>query len=144
MCARTAWGAAYQELNDVQVGPRAYTHAMLGMNRWSTREAFWKSMSSTSHALFIAGVFCLFLTAGLLTDISRLGANGPLRLVAISCLSGGIAVAYVLVVRLRAYWIAVLVAAHILLATQFEPLFDRVFGPLGLPLTGDALGARMV
>jgi hypothetical protein len=111
---------------------------MLGANPWS-RAAFWKSMSSRSHALFIAGVFFMFFTAGLLTDISRLGANGPFRLVATSCLSGAIAVAYVLIFRLRALWIILLVAVHILITARF----DWLFGPLGMPLTGDALGARM-
>jgi serine phosphatase RsbU (regulator of sigma subunit) len=113
---------------------------MFGKTPWKARADFWKSMSSTSHATFIAGVFSLFFTAGLLTDVATRGANSPGRLVGISCLSGGIAVAYVLIVRLGARAVVLLVATHILVAMQF----DRVFGTSGVPLTGDALAARMV
>lgn len=97
-------------------------------------------MSRRSYGLFLAGVFFTFLPAGLLTDIARLGANGPIRLVANGLFAGGIAVAYVVVVWHRPRLLAVLVALHIAFAIEF----DGIFGPPGPPLAGEALRARLL
>jgi serine phosphatase RsbU (regulator of sigma subunit) len=97
-------------------------------------------MSHRSYVLFLAGVFFTFLPAGLLTDIARLGANDPLRLTVNALFSGGVAVAYVLVVRHRPRLLVVLVALQIFFALEF----DRLFGPPGAPLEGAALRARLV
>jgi len=97
-------------------------------------------MSPRSQALFLAGVFFTFLPAGLLPDIARLGANSPTRLAANACIAGGIAVAYVVVVRSYLRFLPLLIAAHVILTTQL----DRIVGPSGPPLTGDALQTRLL
>jgi serine phosphatase RsbU (regulator of sigma subunit) len=96
-------------------------------------------MPASSYYLFLAGVFVTFLPAGLLTDIPALGANSAARLVFTTLISGLIAVAYVVVVRMRRHLILPLIALHILLFAQFE----RVAGPKGPPLNGEALRARL-
>jgi serine phosphatase RsbU (regulator of sigma subunit) len=106
---------------------------------WSQRYEFWKSMSARSHALFLLGVFFMFMPAGLLTDLSSLGANGPVRLTASAFFAGGIAVAYVLAVRYRVWWLAAVIAVHLLIDSQF----DQVFGPIGSPLAGEPLQLRV-
>ncbi|HMF15289.1 MAG TPA: hypothetical protein VKE94_23405, partial [Gemmataceae bacterium] len=97
-------------------------------------------MSRSSHAAFLTGVFFTFLPTGLLTDIPRLGADSPARLAAISALSGTLAIAYVLVAQWRRKLLPLLVAFHVALVMEF----DRVVGPVGLPLAGDALHARLI
>ena len=104
----------------------------------SERYAFWRAVSTLSHATFLGGVFFMFASVGLLTDISRLGADPTPRLLAEMLFSGGIAVAYVLVVR-RPRWLPVLVLVHILIALQLT----RLAGPRTEPLTGPALEARL-
>jgi phosphoserine phosphatase RsbU/P len=112
---------------------------MAGADSWSTQYAFWKSVPASSHAVFLAGVFFMFAPAGLLTDIPQMGANGPIRLAASAVFAGGIALAYVVAVRRHALWLLVIVGLHLLLASQFE----RLFGPLGEPLAGEALHRRL-
>jgi len=107
--------------------------------QWSEQYDFWKSMAARSHVLFLAGVFCMFLPAGLLSDIPAMGANGTGRLVANALFSGTIAVGYVLAVRRNPRWVLLPLAANLLLASQF----DRIFGPAGPPLTGQALQIRL-
>ena len=84
-------------------------------------------MPASSYLLFLAGVFVTFLPAGLLTDIPALGANSAGRLVFSTLLSGLIAVAYVVVVRMRRRLILPLIVIHVLLFSQFE----RIAGPKG-------------
>src|SRR5882672_7308037 len=113
---------------------------MAGAPKWSTRFASWKSMSPRSYALFLTGVFFTFLPAGLLTDIARLGANGPIRLAANALLAGAVAVVYVLVVHRLPRLFPLLVALHIAVALKG----DRLVGPVGSPLNGAALRARLL
>jgi phosphoserine phosphatase RsbU/P len=113
---------------------------MAGGSKWSTRYESWKAMSRRSYILFLAGVFFTFLPAGLLTDIARLGANDLTRLTVNALFSGGVAVAYVLVVRHRPRLLVLLVALQIVFTLEF----DRLFGPPGPPLDGAALQARLV
>src|SRR5262245_18591741 len=112
---------------------------MAGTGPWSTHYAFWKSMPASSHAVFLASVFFMFAPGGLLSDIPQMGASGPLRLTASVIFAGGIAMAYVIAVRQRARWLLVVVGVHLLLASQF----DRLLGPVGAPLAGDALRGRL-
>ena len=108
--------------------------------KWVARYDFWRAMPRSAYALFLAGVFVLFLPAGWLTDIPLLGGNSPQRLAATALVSGFLAVAYVVVIRLRRRFLTpALVAFHILIVSQFA----RLFGPVGPPLTGDALRARL-
>jgi phosphoserine phosphatase RsbU/P len=97
-------------------------------------------MSRSSYAAFLIGVFFTFLPTGLLTDIPRLGADSAARLTAISVLAGAFAVAYVLVVHWRPKFLLLLIPLHVALAMEF----DRVVGPVGVPLTGEALHARLL
>jgi phosphoserine phosphatase RsbU/P len=116
-----------------------YTHRVVDTRHRYGRYDFWRTVPVSSHVMFLAGVFAIFLPAGLLTDIPLLGANPPDRLAFTALLSGGIAVAYVLVVRLRRGWTLPLIGLHALIIIQFE----RIAGPLGAPLTGDALRSRL-
>ncbi len=95
-------------------------------------------MPPSAYLLFLAGVFATFMPAGVLTDIPLLGANPPPRLVFSALLSGVLAVSYVLVIP---RWLLTLplIAIHVL-ATVY---FDRIAGPVGPPLAGEALRARM-
>lgn len=113
---------------------------MAGARRWSTRYESWKAMSRLSYALFLAGVFFTFLPTALLADIAHLGDNGPIRLAATGLYAGAIAVTYVLVVRYRPRFLPVLVGLHILSGIEF----DRIFGPAGPTLAGEALRARLL
>lgn len=97
-------------------------------------------MSRRSYVLFLAGVFFTFVPAGLLTDIARLGANGPLRLAANGLFAGGVAVAYVLIVRHWPRLLPVLVVLQVVFTIES----NRIVGPLGPPLAGEALKARLV
>ena len=90
--------------------------------------------------MFLAGVFFTFLPAGLLTDIAQLGANDAVRLAAHVLFAGGMAMTYVIVVRHQPRLLPVLVGFHIIFTVEF----DRIFGPIGPPLTGDALRARLM
>jgi serine phosphatase RsbU (regulator of sigma subunit) len=112
---------------------------MNGKNQWSARYDFWRSIPQSSHALFLIGAFFMFVPAGLLTDIAVLGANRPARLAASALLSGGLAISYILVIRRRLRWLPVLIALHVIVLSQF----DRIAGPVGLPLTGEALRVRL-
>ncbi len=106
---------------------------------WEKRSRYWKSLPARSQALFLAGVFFMFFTSGLLSDMSSLGGNTVPRLIANSCLSGGLAVGYVLLARFGLRWLFPLLAVHILAVMQF----DRLFGRIGPPLAGQALQLRM-
>jgi hypothetical protein len=112
------------------------------MRRRSKRPAvpdIWRGVPARSHLFFLVGVFFLFVTSGLLTDVSRLGANSPARLMASSISAGGLAVAYVASVQTWRRYVPVVIGVHFgwLLA------FDRLFGPMGPPLAGSALRFRL-
>jgi serine phosphatase RsbU (regulator of sigma subunit) len=53
--------------------------------------------------------------------------------------AGGIAVAYVIALRLQPRWLLLVIGVHLLLASQF----DRLLGPVAAPLTGEALRGRL-
>ena len=95
-------------------------------------------MPRASYALFLSGVFAMFLTTGLLSDIARQGADTPARLLTEMLFTACLAVAYNVIV-FRPRWLVVLIAVHVLLALQF----DRLVGGLGAPLAGEALRARL-
>jgi serine phosphatase RsbU (regulator of sigma subunit) len=107
--------------------------------KWRQRFDFWRSMPRSAYLLFLAGVFATFMPAGVLTDIPLLGANPPGRLVFSALLSGVLAVSYVLVIP-RWRWLTLpLIAMHVLVTVYF----DRLAGPPGPPLAGEALQARL-
>ena len=62
-----------------------------------------------------------------------------MRLAANAIFAGGIALAYVIALRQHARWFLVVVGIHLLLVSQF----DRLLGPAGMPLVGDALRGRL-
>ena len=92
-----------------------------------------------SQLLFFAGTFFVFLPTGLLTDVAELGATPLGRLVLACVIGGGTAVAYTVVARFGAIWMAVLAPFHVLGLAAL----DGVVQPLGAPLTGEALRARL-
>jgi hypothetical protein len=105
---------------------------------WARRAAFWNSIPSASYAIFLLGVFFMFVPLGGLGDIASLGTNPPLRLAASLCLSGGLSVLYVVIAN-RPKWLPVLVAGHILVTSQFEHLVPATTAPLA----GEALKGRL-
>jgi serine phosphatase RsbU (regulator of sigma subunit) len=112
---------------------------MRGRTAWSRQFAFWRSVPTSSNLIFLAGVFVMFVPAGLLSDIAVLGASPPSRLVITALLSGSLAVAYVLVIRHRPRWLALLIVIHVVVVAQG----DRIAGRTGAPLAGEALRARL-
>jgi serine phosphatase RsbU (regulator of sigma subunit) len=105
---------------------------------WARRAEFWRSIPSASYAIFLAGVFLIFAPMGVLGDIANLGNNPPLRLLASACLSGGLAVLYVVVAN-RPKWLPLLIAGHVLITLQFE----RLVPAQTAPLAGEMLKARL-
>jgi len=106
---------------------------------WKTGSQFMRSMPLKAQLLFYAGTFFVFLPTGLLTDVSELGATPVGRLVLASVIAGATAVAYIVVARFGTIWMAVLAPFHVFGLAAL----NRVVEPLGLPLTGDALKARL-
>jgi sigma-B regulation protein RsbU (phosphoserine phosphatase) len=96
-------------------------------------------MPARSQALFLAGTFLLFLPAGLLSDIAALGAKPLSRLVLTSLMSGGIAVAYMLITRYRVRWLPILVVAHVAASATLGSTLPA----MGAPLAGAALERRL-
>ena len=96
-------------------------------------------MPLRSQLLFFAGTFFVFLPTGLLTDVSKLGATSASRLALSSLIAGGTAVAYVVVARYGAGWMAVLAPIHF----SGVAALDKWLGPLGPELAEDALRARL-
>ena len=64
------------------------------MRRWEERAKFWRSVPPMSTALFLAGVFCLFGTVGILSVAFNPGVVSPLWTTAVVLISGGFAAAY--------------------------------------------------
>jgi serine phosphatase RsbU (regulator of sigma subunit) len=98
-----------------------------------------RTMPLRSQLLFFAGTFFVFLPTGLLTDVTAQGATPVGRLVLSSVIAGGTAVAYTVVARYGAGWMAVLAPVHFFAVASL----DRWLGPLGPELAGDVLKARL-
>jgi serine phosphatase RsbU (regulator of sigma subunit) len=111
---------------------------MSSADDWARRRKFWSTLPPASNAMFLAGVFSLFMSVGLLDDILSLGTDPPSRLVADMLLSGATAVAYILTVR-RPRWLPVLIAVHVIVFSQF----NRLLAPRTAPLGPQALHARL-
>jgi hypothetical protein len=105
---------------------------------WSRRREFWDRIPTVSYVTFLAGIFLMFMSGGLLDDLSNLGSNPPSRLVAGMMLSGGLTVAYVLAFRWPR-WLVGVIAIHALVVTRPE-YFLPARTP---PLVGGALYRRM-
>lgn len=95
---------------------------------WSRRREFWRRIPTASYVTFLAGIFLMFMSGGLLDDLSNLGSNPPSRLVAGMMISGGLTVAYVLAFRWPR-WLVGVIAIHAMveeLSTPQVPL--AIFG----------------
>jgi hypothetical protein len=77
---------------------------------------FWQTTSQGGRALLAAAVFSLFATLGFLTDVTELGRSSPLRLVVVTLLAGGGALAYAIVAFRNIRWMPLVVGAHIALS----------------------------
>jgi hypothetical protein len=88
------------------------------------RREFWQSMPSASYAVFLGGVFLMFLPVGLLGDIANQGSDSPSRLVAEMLFSGGLAVAYVLASR-RPAWLLAVIPIHVLGVARTSSVSSR-------------------
>src|SRR5262245_14858352 len=120
------------------VGRLGHALAALRAFDWSRHIQFWRATPATSYAIFIAGVFLMFVPVGILRDISNLGSDPPSRLIAETVNSGGLTVAYVVAFR-RPRWLLAVIASPILILPHVELLFP----PLTAPLAGEALRARL-
>jgi hypothetical protein len=108
--------------------------------RWTTTSRFLRTTPIRLQLLFFAGTFFVFLPTGLLTDVAELGATPPGRLVLASVIAGGTAVAYTVVARYGAIWMAVLAPFHVFGLAAL----NRFVEPLGPRLTEEsALRARL-
>jgi serine phosphatase RsbU (regulator of sigma subunit) len=107
--------------------------------RWTTSSRFLRATPIRLQLLFFAGTFFVFLPTGLLTDVSELGATPPGRLLLASVIAGGTAVAYTVAARFGTIWMAVLAPFHVLGLWALNGVVE----PLGTPLIGDALRARL-
>jgi len=111
---------------------------MRALTVWSRRREFWDRIPTASYVTFLAGIFLMFMPAGLLNDLSHLGSNPPSRLVAEMMLSGGLTVGYVLAFRWPRWFVPV-IAIHALVITRPE----LVLPARTPPLAGAALYRRM-
>jgi hypothetical protein len=64
------------------------------MRRWEERAKFWRSVPPMPTALFLAGVFCLFGTVGILSTAFNPGLESPLWTMTVVLISGGFAAGY--------------------------------------------------
>jgi hypothetical protein len=100
---------------------------------------FWQTTSRLGRLILAVAVFALFAALGFLTDVSTLGRSSPLRLVVITLLSGGGAVAYAIVAFTSMRWMPLVVAVHVMLSVVVPRLF-----PLQPPIiTDDAAADRL-
>lgn len=104
----------------------------------SRRREFWDRIPTAAYVTFLGGIFLMFMSVGLLEDMSTLGSNAPLRLVASMMLSGGITVAYMLAFRWPR-WVVAVLAIHALVVTQSE----RFLPARTSSLAGEALHSRL-
>jgi serine phosphatase RsbU (regulator of sigma subunit) len=108
--------------------------------RWTTTSRFLRTTPIRVQLLFFAGTFFVFLPTGLLTDVAELGATPPGRLALASVIAGATAVAYTVVARYGAIWMAVLAPFHVFGLAAL----NRFVEPLGPRLTEEAaLRARL-
>jgi serine phosphatase RsbU (regulator of sigma subunit) len=108
--------------------------------RWTTTSRFLRTTPLRLQLLFFAGTFFVFMPTGLLTDIAELGAMPPGRLVLACLIGGGTAVAYTVVARYGAIWMAVLAPFHVLGLAALDGVVPRLGPPL---LEETALRARL-
>lgn len=64
------------------------------MRRWEKRAKFWRTVPPMPMALFLAGVFCLFGTVGILDTALNPGVLSPLWTMTVVLISGGFAAGY--------------------------------------------------
>lgn len=64
------------------------------MRRWEERAKFWRTVPPMPTALFLAGVFCLLGTVGILSTAFTPGVASPLWTMSVVLISGGFAAGY--------------------------------------------------
>jgi hypothetical protein len=79
---------------------------------------FWKSLPPVSYLMFLAGVFFMFLPAGLLNDVSHMGTSSLGRVIAEALFSGALAVSYPVVYWHRPRWLPLVAAVHLFVSVQ--------------------------
>lgn len=98
---------------------------------------FWHTSSARGRLILGVAVFALFAALGFLTDVSTLGRSSPFRLLVITLLSGGGAVAYAIVAFTNVRWMPLVVAVHVGLSVVVPRLI-----PLQPPIITDAPAAE--
>ena len=96
-------------------------------------------MPVRSQILFFTATFFIFMPSGLLTDVPELGATPVTRLAISSVIAGITAVAYVMVARFGAQWMAVLAPIHIVGLSTINTHLQ----PMGAALAAPELQARL-
>ena len=89
-------------------------------------QRFWDGITPVQLLPLAGAVFCLFGAVGFIVDVGQPGRFGLGRTAALVALSGGLAVAYLLVALRRRYWLfALLIPLHLVLTEalrRFPPL----------------------
>jgi len=101
--------------------------------------SIWHDLPARSFYLLLLGILMTFLPMGFLNDISALGANSPIQLIALTAFAGLIAVGYQVAIRKRPKWLPLVVVTHIAVVFILTRLPYWRTGPLA----GDALRARL-
>jgi hypothetical protein len=83
---------------------------------------FWQTTSVSGRVILGVAIFALFAALGFLTDVGDLGRSSPARLVVITVLAGGGALAYAIVAFRFIRWMPAVVAVHIVLSVVIPRL----------------------
>ena len=101
--------------------------------------SIWRHVPARSFALLLLAVFLTFLPMGFLIDVSSLGANSPVQLIALTAFSGLIADGYLLAFRRQRRLLRLVIVTHIV----FVAAFNRLPYARAGQLAGHALRVRL-
>lgn len=111
-------------------------------NRQEQRR-FWQSTTPAGRLLFGLGVFALFASLGFLTDVPTLGRSTLGRVILVSLISGGGAIAYAVVAFRDVRWMPLVIGIHILLTVLLPRLMPLKPPVVVDPVAAATLGTRM-
>lgn len=114
----------------------ALTHAFGGRD---DQRQFWQTTTRGGRITIALAIFALFASLGFLTDVVALGRSSPERLVLVSLLSGGGALAYAVVAFTNLRWMPAAVVIHVVLTVLLPRLL-----PLRPPIVADPVAAAVL
>ena len=103
------------------------------MGTGEDQRRFWQTTSGGGRLILGVAIFALFAALGFLTDVGELGRSSPARLLVVTLLAGGGALAYAIVAFRFIRWMPVVVAIHIALSVVIPRLIT-----LEPPIIADA------